>query len=142
MTDRELRELCHRFLDAIERADTAAIAQIYAADFRLWANVTGAEITAEENLEILREGASLHRRRTYDDRTINTFEHGFMVQYSCNVVTHAGRHSSLWACLVAQCKDGKITRIDEYLDSGKFRRPSRGTANERVAARAESGGSS
>ena len=40
-----------------------------------------------------------------------------------NVVQHDGRRSSLWACIVAQCKDGRITRIDEYLDSSKFRRP-------------------
>jgi ketosteroid isomerase-like protein len=123
MTDRELRELCHRFFDAIERSDVTTLAQIYAPDFRLWANVSGAEIGAEENLRILRDGAALHRRRTYDDRTINTFERGFLVQYSVNVVTHAGNRSSLWACLVAQCKDGKIARIDEYLDAGKFGRP-------------------
>jgi ketosteroid isomerase-like protein len=122
MTDRELRDLCHRFLDALERGDVATVAQIYAPDFRLWANVTGAEITAAENLKILHDGAALHRRRTYDDRAINTFERGFVVQYSVNVVTHAGKRASLWACLIAQCKDGKITRIDEYLDSGKFGR--------------------
>jgi len=122
MTDTELRALCHGFLDAIERGDATTVAQIYAPDFRLWANVTGTEITADENLKILRDGAALHRRRTYDDRTINTFEHGFMVQYSVNVVTHSGKCTSLWACLIAQCKDGKIARIDEYLDSGKFGR--------------------
>ena len=141
MTDTELRALCHRFLDAIERGDTATVAEIYAPNFRLWANVSGTEITAEENLKVLRDGAMLHRRRTYDDRTINTFEHGFMVQYSVNVVTHSGKRTSLSACLVAQCKDGRIARIDEYLDSGKFGRPRAKTAasaNERAAARSGS----
>jgi uncharacterized protein len=142
MTDRELRELCHRFLDAIERGDGATIAQIYAPDFRLWVNSSGAEISAEENLQILRGGAALHRRRTYDDRTINTFERGFLVQYSVNVVTHAGKRSSFWACFVAQCKDGRITRIDEYLDSGKFGRPRReASANERATAQTEAASS-
>ena len=139
MTDRELRELCHRFLDAIERGNVATVAQIYAPEFRLWANLSGTEITAEENLKILREGAALHRRRTYDDRTINTFERGFMVEYSVSVVTHARKRSSLWACLVAQCKDGRITRIDEYLDSGKFGRPAKQEgAQERPAQRSTS----
>jgi ketosteroid isomerase-like protein len=40
-----------------------------------------------------------------------------------NVVQHDGRRASLSACVVALCKDGRITRIDEYLDSSKFRRP-------------------
>ena len=69
---------------------------------------------------MLRDGAKLHRRRTYDDRTINTFAGGFVVQYSVNVVTHSGAKASLWACVIAQCRNGRITRIDEYLDAGKF----------------------
>lgn len=120
MTDTELRALCHRFLDAIEQGDFDTVAGLYAPEFRLWFNASGAETSAEENLTALREGARLHRRRTYDDRTINTFDTGFVVQYSVNVVAHDGRRTSLWACGVAQCRDGRITRLDEYLDSGKF----------------------
>ena len=120
MTDTELRELCHRFFDAIEGGDYDAVAQVYAPELRFWVNLTGAESSAEENLTGLRDGAKLHRRRTYDDRIINTFESGFIVQYSVNVVAHSGRRASLSACVVAQCRDGKITRIDEYLDAGKF----------------------
>ena len=122
MTDIELRELCHRFFDAIERGDYDAVAQIYAPDFRMWVNLTGAESTREDNLAVLRDGAKLHRRRTYDDRTVNTFANGFVVQYSVNVVAHSGQRRSLSACVIAHCKDGQITRLDEYLDSGKFGR--------------------
>jgi ketosteroid isomerase-like protein len=120
MTDSELRELCHRFLDAIETHDFDVVEALYHPELRFWFNVTGREITVEENLAALREGIHRHRRRTYDSRIINTFETGFTVQYSVNVVAHNGRHTSLWACLVAQCRDGRIWRLDEYLDSGKF----------------------
>src|SRR5262245_5276555 len=120
MNDTELRALCHGFFDAIEGKDFDAVAALYAPEFRLWFNATGNEIDAAANLAALREGAALHRRRTYDDRTINTFATGFVVQYSVNVVAHTGKRTSLWACGVAQCRDGKIVRWDEYLDSGKF----------------------
>jgi ketosteroid isomerase-like protein len=120
MTDTELRELCHRFFDAIERADYDAVAQLYAPGFRFWVNLTGAESSAEENLAVLRDGTKLHRRRTYDDRIINTFDGGFIVQYWVNVVAHSGRRASLSACVIAQCRNGQILRIDEYLDAGKF----------------------
>ncbi len=133
MTDAELRALCHRFFDAIERGDHAAVAQIYAPQFRMWVNLTGTESTAEENLTVLRDGAKLHRRRTYDDRIVNTFANGFIVQYSVNVVTHSGARTSLAACVVARCHNGQIVRIDEYLDSGKFER----SANERTGSRRE-----
>lgn len=120
MTDTELRELCHRFFDAIERADFAEVAKLHDPEFRIWVNLTGTESSGEESLAVLRDGAELHRRRTYDDRTIHTFDTGFVVQYSVNVVAHSGKRTSLWACVVAQCREGRIVRIDEYLDSGKF----------------------
>ena len=33
---------------------------------------------------------------------------------------HTGHRGALWICIVAHCRDGKITRIDEYMDSSKF----------------------
>jgi ketosteroid isomerase-like protein len=125
MNDGELRELCHRFFDAIERHDLEEIASIYAPGFSIWANVSGTEQTEEENLQILAAGKQRHRRRTYDDRTISTFATGFLVQYSVNIVQHDGERRSLWACLIAQCKNGQITHIDEYLDSSRFTDASR-----------------
>lgn len=123
MTDRELRELCMGYFDAIERRDVDAVAEMYAPDFVFWVNLTGAESSREQNLATLRDGYALLRRRTYDDRIIDTFGTGFLVRYSVNVVQHDGRRGSFPACLVAQCKDGRITRIDEYMDSSRFRRP-------------------
>jgi ketosteroid isomerase-like protein len=128
MTDRELRELCHRCLDAIERHDVDTVADLYAPGFVFWANLTGSESSREQNLQTLRDGYALLRRRTYDDRRIDTFETGFLARFSVTAVTHDGKRASLAACLVAQCGDGRITRIDEYLDSSKFRRPPRSEA--------------
>jgi ketosteroid isomerase-like protein len=122
MTDGELRELCTRYFDAIERRDVDAVAALYAPAFTFWVNLTGAASSREENLATLRDGYALLRRRTYDDRTIDTFETGFIARYSVNVVQHSGKRRSFWACVVAQCKDGRITHIDEYLDSSKFQR--------------------
>jgi ketosteroid isomerase-like protein len=122
MNDSALRELCHSFFDAIEARDYVAVAELYDPDLRFWANVSGRELNRDESVAALENGAPRHRRRTYDDRVINTFEWGFVVQYSVNVVTHNGHHSSLWACLVAHCRDGRIVRLEEYLDSGKFSR--------------------
>ena len=123
MTDTELRELCTRYFDAIERRDQDAVAGLYAPDFTFWVNLTGAESPREQSLATLRDGYALLRRRTYDDRTIDTFETGFVARYSVNGVRHDGQRFSLWACVVAQCRGGRITRMDEYLDSSKFVRP-------------------
>jgi ketosteroid isomerase-like protein len=135
MTDGELRELCTRYFDALERRDLETVAELYAPEFTFWINLTGAETSRAENLEALAKGYGLHRRRTYDDRTVHTFETGFVVQYSVNVVEHGGRRTSLWACIVARCRDGLLTRVDEYLDSIHFAAPRAPRLTEREAAR-------
>ena len=125
VTDIAHRRLCHALFDAIERGDLAGVAACYAPDMTIWFNVTGEEHTREENLAALAKGAAMHRRRTYDDRLINTFDDGFVVQYTVGIVRHDGSRSALWACLVADVRDGLIVRLREYLDSGKFAVPGR-----------------
>jgi ketosteroid isomerase-like protein len=130
-TDTEHRKLCHALLDAIEQGDIPAVEACYAPGMTMWFNVTGEESSREDNLAALVAGKDLLRRRTYNDRTVNTFEDGFTVQYTCNVVTHDGTRVALWACLVADVHDGRIVRLFEYLDSGKY-----GTRARRPAERA------
>ena len=96
------RELCHALFDAIERGDVEAVDRCFAPDMTMWVNVTGQEITREENLAALKDGAGLHRRRLYNERRINTFADGFVVQYTCEVTAHDGSRHPLQSCLVAE----------------------------------------
>ena len=120
MSDSELRELCHRFFDAIETGDIATVDACYSPDLKFWFNVTGQTIGKDASLKALQMGAGVQRRRTYNDRIVQTFETGFMVQYSLNIVLHNGKRRTLWACVVAECRGGQIYRMNEYLDSSKF----------------------
>jgi len=120
--DTEHRRLCHALFDAIEAGDIDAVERCYAPDMTLWFNATGEVMSREDNLAVLAEGRELHRRRTYNDRIVNTFADGFVAQYTVNVVTHKGAEVALSACLVAEVRDGKIAKLFEYLDSGKFGR--------------------
>jgi ketosteroid isomerase-like protein len=121
-SDRVNRALCHRLFDAIEANDLAAVADCYAPGMTMWVNLTGEEQTREQNLEALAAGAGVARRRTYDDRRISTFDDGFVVQYTCSVVAHDGTRLALSSCLVAEVRGGRISKLFEYLDSGRFRR--------------------
>jgi ketosteroid isomerase-like protein len=119
-TDTEHRRLCHTLFDAIEQGDFARVEACYAPEMTMWFNVTGKESSRADNLAALVKGRGLHRRRLYNDRIVNTFDDGFVVQYTCNVVGHDGTNFALSACLVAEVHDGKIVKLFEYLDSGKF----------------------
>lgn len=120
MTEGEIRELCHRFFDAYESRDVEALDQIYAPDCIIWHNVFGRDTTRDENLAAMPGGYKRQRRRTYDDRIINTFEDGFVIQYTLSGVQHSGHKGALWICIVGRCRDGQLTRIDEYMNSGRF----------------------
>ncbi len=119
-TDTVHRRLCHALFDAIEAGDLDAVAACFAPDFRMWFNVTGQTSDRDGTLAALRGGYDIQRRRTYNDRQINTFDDGFLARYTLNVVLHDGSAATLWACLVATVHDGLIVRMDEYLDSSKF----------------------
>jgi ketosteroid isomerase-like protein len=114
------RRLCHTLFDAIEQGDLLAVKGCYASDMTMWSNITGEMSSREQNLAGLATGYGLHRRRTYNDRIISTFDDGFVAQYTTSVVTHQGSKVPLSACLVAEVRDGLIVRLFEYLDSGKF----------------------
>lgn len=128
MTDGEIRELCHRFFDALERRDLPTLAGFYRDDLAFWFNVTDKTSSREESLQAIAAGYGRHRRRLYNDRIVNTFEGGFVMQYTLNIVHHDGRRTALFPCVVALCQDGRITRMDEYIDSGKFTQPAAASA--------------
>ena len=121
MTDGEIRELCNRFFDAYQDRSVDELAEIYAPDCVVWHNVFGGrEMSGKDNLAALPKSYEMQRRRTYNDRIIDTFDGGFVIRYTLHGVQHGGHKGALWICIVGACKDGKITRIDEYMDSGKF----------------------
>lgn len=123
MTDGEIRALCHRFFDAIEQRDIGAVAALYHDDLQFWFNATDKTSTKAEILTSMEAGAARHRRRTYNDRIVHTFPGGFVMQYTLNIVQHDGTRTALYPAVVALVHDGRLLRIDEYIDSGKFTRP-------------------
>jgi len=120
MTEYEIRDLCNRFFDAYQDRRVDVLTELYADDCIVWHNVFGRDTTGADNLAALPESYKGQRRRTYNDRIINTFHDGFVIQYQLNGVQHSGHTGALWICIVGRVRDGKLTRIDEYMDSGKF----------------------
>lgn len=120
MTERELRLLCNRFFDAYQDRRIDELRAIYAPNCVIWTNVFGVERSGHDNLVALPASYARARRRTYDDRVINTFDQGLMIQYTLSGVHHTGHRGALSVCIVALCKEGLITRIDEYMDTSKF----------------------
>jgi ketosteroid isomerase-like protein len=120
MNEYEVRDLCNQFFDAYQDGRTDVLREIMSDDCIVWHNVFGRETTRDENLAAYPTSYGGQRRRTYNDRQINCFEDGFVIQYSLNGVMTNGHKGSMWLCIVGRVRDGKITRIDEYMDTTKF----------------------
>jgi ketosteroid isomerase-like protein len=120
MTEGEIRELCETFFDAYQDRRVDILDRVRADDCINWHNVSGRQTTKHDNLSTFHASNRGQRRRTYDDRIVDAFHDGFVIRYQLRGVQSNGHTGSLWICIVGRVRDGKIVRIDEYMDSGKF----------------------
>jgi len=109
--------LAKRFIDAVESGDTETIEAIYAPDATIWHNNDRVAQTRDENLKTLRGFIRFAPKRRYTERTVTPFPGGFVHQHVLVAETANGKVLELACCLVCTVADGKITKLDEYLDS-------------------------
>jgi hypothetical protein len=94
---------------------------LYAPGIVVWHNNDGVEQTAEQNLRILRWLVENLSDRSYDEIRRQEFDGGFVQQHVLRF-TFKGERCEIPACIVALVAGGRITRIDEYLDSAHISR--------------------
>jgi ketosteroid isomerase-like protein len=114
----EALEVAERFFRAIEAGDVERIKTIYAPDAIIWHNDDQKEQTVEENLRVLTWVTRNLTNRHYRVKRRVAIPGGFLQQHVLEAQTANGPFS-LPACIVVEVKDGRITRLDEYLDSGQ-----------------------
>lgn len=120
MTDDEaMRALCQRFFDAIERADVATVAEIYADDAVIWHSAENAMSTKDGNLARLAHSTATWPGRRYEDRDVRTFPGGFVQRHRL-VREQAGETLEAFACILCDVRDGRITRLYEYFDQAQM----------------------
>lgn len=107
---------------AIEAGDVDAVRAVYAPGAVIWHNTDGVEQTVDENLRVLGWMAASFSTRSYEQVRRHEWEGGFVQQHVLRLTAADGRQIELPACIVATVAEGKITRIDEYLDSAHVAR--------------------
>jgi ketosteroid isomerase-like protein len=112
-------ELVVRFFAALEAGDIETLREIYAPDAVIWHNDDLVEQPVEENLKVL---AGLHRVVSglrYDITRRVPAPDGVLQQHVLRGTLPNGADVELHAAMYLQVREGHITRIEEYLDSGK-----------------------
>ena len=115
-------DVADRLFAAIEAGDIDAVRGIYAPGAEIWHNTDGLVQTPEENLRTLTWVVENLTDRSYDDIKRTATSDGFVQQHVMRVTTADGRRVELPACIVCQVEGGRITRLDEYLDSAHVTR--------------------
>jgi ketosteroid isomerase-like protein len=117
---REAMDAAERLFSAIERGDVGAIRAIYAPDVKIWHNFDGVEQSAEQNLAVLAWVIENISEVAYTEVRRSPTATGFVQQHVMRGrVKKSGREFALPACIVCTVKGGRITRLDEYLDSAQ-----------------------
>jgi limonene-1,2-epoxide hydrolase len=116
MSDHEINTLAERLLAGILTADVDAVRLAYSPDAKVWHNFDQLEQTVDENLATLLE---MHRRATGLEYTqIRRFAApGGFVQQHVLIGQAKGGALNMPAMIRFWVTDGRITRLEEYLDT-------------------------
>lgn len=119
MTPEQHLELAERFVSAIQRGDTETVRACYAPDAKLWHNSDGIEQTVDQNMKVLDWFIRTLPDRYYRVQRREALTDGFLQQHVLEATLPNGAKWAMDACVVVRAENGKITRLDEYLDSAK-----------------------
>ena len=113
----DISGVAERFFAAIEAGDAEAARDLYAPDAEIWHNTDRITMRPEDNLKTLAwMGRNLPDLQYTQVRRSATAD-GFVQQHVLVATNRAGQRIEVPACIVIVVRDGKITRLDEYLDS-------------------------
>jgi ketosteroid isomerase-like protein len=120
------------FMAAVNSGDGERLRGVYSPDVRIWHTFDGLEQTREENVRTLLWMHAHIGGVRYEDIRVSATEDGFVQQF----VMRADEPAFEAPCMVrAWCTGGRITRLEEYVDSAHTRPLTDHIAAVRAASR-------
>jgi ketosteroid isomerase-like protein len=117
--DSETIALCDRFFDAIEQKDYDRLEACYAPEAVIWHSHDCLYQPRADNLAMLKASMASQRTMRFADRRVRPFEGGFVQQHRLYLTHENGFVGQMDVCFVAYVRDGMISRIYEYFDTGQ-----------------------
>lgn len=120
---------------AIEAKDPAAVARLYADDIEVWHNFSNTCQDKAANLQVLTGLCEHVPEIHYDVVERMLLDDGRVMQrHVLRAVLEGGREVLIPACIFVRVADGRIVRIDEYLDTAQADRLRTATGRPPVAS--------
>src|SRR5262245_2415419 len=117
--DEQMLALCERFFGAVVAADLTAVRACYAPDAVSWHNTDGKEQSVDETLRTLEVLPRFVKDFRYEDARRYALPDGFVEFHTVRCSNAAGVEISIPACVVCSVIEGRIMRMEEYLDSAQ-----------------------
>ena len=116
MTSSEVTAVADQMFAAIERGEVSALAAMWSDDVIVWRLGGGRERDKPRALGVIDGFVATTTSRRYEVLDRQVFDGGFVQQHVLHAATPNGTPVSFRACLIVRVADGRVTRIDEYLD--------------------------
>lgn len=126
-------KVARALFENIETGNAAGVDAIYAEDIQVWHNFSNATQSKAQNLRTL-EGliasvATIH----YAVKELRVLDSERVLQrHDLQCTTRGGESFTIPACIFITLRDGKIVRIDEYLDSAQANALRAATGREKL----------
>jgi ketosteroid isomerase-like protein/quercetin dioxygenase-like cupin family protein len=117
---RALEALADAFSSAYPKADMATLHSIFGRDAVVWHNWDRNAQSLEKHLAMLEALSSNLRSMAYEKVRRHYFGHGWVQQHTVTGETQSGQTWEAEACVVFTVVDGRIQRLEEYIDPTQF----------------------
>lgn len=119
MQPKEMEALADRLMGAIEAGDIDTIKTCYTPDVAIWHNFDEIDQSLEDNLKVMHWMARHLLDKTYTIQSRRYFADGWVQQHVLTGTTPSGAAFRMPACLICTVRDGRVSRLEEYLDTGQ-----------------------
>lgn len=119
MDAEQISEIANELGRAVESADIAALDRLYSDDAVVWHNINNKDQSRADNLKLLSGIPGVFDVFRYINIRRHIFDDGFVQQHDIDLRYKDGKQTLVHICMVVSVRDGKITRIDEYIDSAQ-----------------------
>jgi uncharacterized protein len=113
-------QLANALAEALLAGDATKLEELFDPAAVLWHNFSGHEDARDSFVPgFVRFAAAIKSLRFEEVRRVGT-PTGFVEQHTLTGQTAEGSPVAIRECLIATVKDGRITRLNEYLDSAQL----------------------
>lgn len=110
-----------RFIAALNVCDEEAVRGIYSPDIRIWHNFDQKLQSIDDNMKSMHYVHSRLKKLNYDIKSRIPIPGGFVQQHVLRGELPSGEAFGMPACAICLVENGRITSIEEYLDTAQAR---------------------